>query len=614
MIDSKIRFSYGEISPDLVYRSDTMIPSYGVSYLKNATMTYSAGLTNLPKLEKTIEIPIQGANALKIFKYKIVKKDTSLDGYLFLFTDIKLVIIRIDNFQKVGEVQAKYTPQEVEKLSITQFDNSVIICCENKKPLMIRVDEKVPSFTVVEYWGNIKNPPVKRVETEYEYTGEDKLVFKWYKQGANVIFESTISTPVFKASFLDTMKDGVINIYGGAFAIGKIENASGKQKITTTQRQNPELEIPELKDINNEPTPEEDMKINILDFSFSESLFRTGYPAVVANYKGRVIFGNIGSNPSVICASRVFDSLNFRQSTDDSDGFTSFISGNELNTVKEFVAYKSLLVFTDKGIYSSLLNEGLTPAKSEFYNQKLPRPKGLRYWVESDGNIVYIDSSDRVQQIQDVGSDNTYIATELSIYSGHLLEGITDIYFFKLNKNNMIGIDQVGNEARILTYKENPEEGRLCWSRAEKIQGINEYVSIDDELHIFNLTTSKINIYKYSKVNYEPLHIITETSLSLKYRLDVPEYLKKTREYEKTTILLFGKYNLLVNGISKAESIKYNLPTKEGVKKEVISDNKHIVEFPNVGKQYLEIIQKDNKKIEIIGIFITVGGLKGEDE
>lgn len=614
MIDSKVRFSFGEISPDLVYRSDTVIPSYGVSYLKNATMTYSAGLTNLPKLEKTIEIPIQGAKAFKIFKYKIVKKDTDLDGYLFLFTDIKLLIVRIDNFQKVGEVSATYTPAEIGKLSITQFDNAVIICCENKKPLMIRVEESTTKFTVVEYWEAIKNPPVKRIETEFEYTEEDKLVYKWYKQGANVIFESLRETPIFKASFLNNLKDGVINIYGGSFAINKIENPGAKQKITTTQRQAPELEIPELKDLNNEPTPEEDLKINILDFSFSESLFRAGYPAVVCNYKGRVIFGNIGGNPSVVCASRVFDSLNFRQSTDDSDGFTSFISGNELNTVKEFIAYKSLLVLTDKGIYSSLLNDGLTPAKSEFYNQKLPRPKGLGYWAESDGNIVYIDSTDRVQQIQDVGSDNTYIATELSVYSGHLLENINDIYFFKLNKNNMIGIDQEGNEARILTYKENPEEQRLCWSRAEKIQGINEYITIDDELHIFNLTTSGINIYKYSKLIFEPLHIISETSLSLKYRLDVPEYLKKTREYGKTILLLFGKYNLTVNGISKAESIKYNLPANREVKKEILSENKHIVEFSNVGKQKLEIIQKDNKKIELIGIFVTVDGLKGEDE
>lgn len=613
MIDSKVRFSYGEISPDLIYRSDTQIPSFGVSYLKNATMTYSAGLTNLPKLEKTIEVPLEGASVMKPFKYKIVKKDTTLNGYLFLFTDKKALVLRMDNFQKVGEVASNYTPDEIKKLSMTQFDNSIIICCENKKPVMIRVDETTPSFTVVQYWENIKNPPVKRLETEFSYTGEDKVVFKWYKQGANVIFESLKSEPIFNPDFLNTMKDGVINIYGGSFAINKIENPSGKQKITTTQRQAPELEVPSLKDLNGQLTPEEELKVNILDFSFSESLFRTGYPAVVTNYKGRVIFGNIGGNPSVVCASRVFDSLNFRQSTDDSDGFTSFISSNELNTVKDFVAYKSLLVFTDKGVFSTLLNEGLTPSKSEFYNQKLPRPKGLGYWIESDGNIVYVDSTDRVIQIQDVGSDNTYISNELSIYSGHLLDNINDIYFFKLNKNNMLGIDQEGNEARILTYKENPEEGRQCWSRAEKVlEGYNKYITIDDELYIASLTTSKINFYKYSKTKYEPMHIITETSLASKFRMDVPEYLKKTRQYGKATILLFGKYNLQVNGISKAESIKYNLPKERATENKILP--KHIVEFPYTGKQQLEIIQKNNEKLEIIGIFVNVDGMKGEDE
>ena len=94
--------------------------------------------------------------------------------------------------------------------------------------------------------------------------------------------------------------------------------------------------------------------------------------------------------------------------------------------------------------------------------------------------------------------------------------------------------------------------------------------------------------------------------------MDVPEYLKKTRQYGKATILLFGKYNLQVNGISKAESIKYNLPKERAIESKILP--KHIVEFPYTGKQQLEIIQKNNEKLEIIGIFVNVDGMKGEDE
>lgn len=614
MIDVKTRFSFGEISPDLVFRTDTQIPSFGVNYLKNATMTYSAGLTNIPKLEKFKKINLAGVKAFRIFKYKIQKKDTALDGYLFLFTDLKLKIVRMDNFEDVSEIASNYTVEEINKLSITQFDNSVIVCVENKEPIMIRVDERTPKFEVVEYWKNIKNPPVKRVESEFQYTDEDKNVFKWYKQGSNVIFESTISSPVFKKEFLETLTEGTVFLFGGTFGISKIENLEGKQKITTTQREKPEIDVPELKKSDGSATPEEDLKINVLDLSFGESLFRSGYPAVVCNYKGRVIFGNIGANPSVVCASRVFDSLNFRQSTDDADGFTSFISGNEVNTVKEFIAYKSLIVLTDLGVYSTLLNDVLTPATSEFYNQKLPRPKGLRYWVESDGNIIYVDSSERIQQIQDVGSDNTYISNELSIYSEHLLKNINDIYFFKMDKNNMIGIDQEGDEARLLTFKENPEEGRLCWSRANKIPGINEYVNIEDKIYIFNANTEGIDIYKYSETEFEPLIVkVGTTTLSQKYRLDVPDYLKKTKTFERTSLLIFGPYDLKVNGVKKAQSIRYDLPAK-GAERQVLSENQHIVTFTNIGGNMLEIEQLNNEKIQILGTFITVGGLKGEDE
>lgn len=608
MIDIKTRFSFGEISPDLVFRVDTQIPSFGVNYLKNATMTHSAGLTNIPKLEKIKKINLAGVKAFRIFKYKINKKDTTLGGYLFLFTDLKLKIVRIDNFEDVAEIESNYTVEEISKLSIAQFDTSIIVCVENKEPIMIRVDEKTPKFEVVEYWKNIKNPPVKRVESDFQYIGEDKLVFTWYKTGANVIFESTQSDPIFKKEFLENLIEGTISLYGGEFYISKIENIEGKQKIITTQREAPEITVP------NSDESLDNKKINILDLSFGESLFRSGYPAVVCSYKGRVIFGNVGGNPSVVCASRVFDSLNFRQSTDDADGFTSFVSGNELNTVKEFIAYKSLLVLTDRGIYSTLLNDVLTPQKSEFYNQKLPRPKGLNYWVESDGNIIYVDSSDRIQLIQDVGSDNTYIANELSIYSEHLLNNINDIYFFKIDKNNIIGIDQEGEEARLLTFKENPEEGRLCWSRANKIQGSNEYVNIDDKIYIFNVATDGIDIYKYSDTDYEPMIIkIGTTTLSQKYRLDVPEYLKKTRNYGRTSILLFGKYDLKVNNINKAQSIRYDIPAKDYTR-DTISENQHIITFNNVGGNILNIEQNNNEKIEILGVFINVTGLKGEDE
>lgn len=603
MYENKLKFSLGEITRPLTYRVDTEIPSKGLSYLKNGMATSSAGLTNFPKLILEKVIDVANAEAFKLFKYKINKKDTTLDGYLFLYTDKKVVILRMDNFEKIKEIPTNYTVDEINHLSIAQFENSVISCVENKEPVMVRVTESTPSFEVVEYWNNIKNPPVKRVESEYENVGEDTLIFSWYKQGVKVIFESTVNNPIYKQSFLESLTQGSVSIYGGEFRIEKIENITGKHKFTTTQITAPsgDIEIPES------GASADEKKINILDLVFSENLFNKGYPAVVTEYNGRVIFGNVAGNPSAIVASRVFDSLNFRQSLEDNDGFVTFIAGNELNTIKDFISYKSLLAITDKGIFSTELNSELTTKTSAFYDQKLARPKGLGYWTEADDSIYYVDTTDRIWQIQDVGADSAYRAQEVTAYSSHLLQDISDIYFFKIDKTNILGVDQEGEEGRALSY--NIAENIICWSRTEKVQGINEYINIDDKIYVFNANEKNIAIYSYSDTEVEPITLeFAETSLVQKVNLDVPEFFKRKR-FGRVKILCFGKYEFKVNGKTVRDTFKH-LKEPDNLYEEV-----HTITTHNVGKNYLRLEQISNKKIEIVGISAEVTDFeKGEDE
>lgn len=601
--ENRFKFSRGEITPSLGYRVDLELPGMGLKYLKNGICTTSAGLTNFPAFEKVGTVPIASAQAFRLFKYKINKKDTTLDGYLFLYTDKKVVVLRMDNFKVVKELATKYTVAEIENLSITQFENSVISCVANKEPVMIRVDESSQGFTVVDYWNNIQNPPIKRVESEYQYTGEDKLVFSWYKQGVKVIFESTIDEPIYKQSFLNNAVKGSISIYGGEFRIEKVENATGKHKITTTQITEPSgsIEVPESE------APAEEKKINILDMVFSENLFSKGYPAVVTEYNGRVIFGNVAGNPSAIVSSRVFDSLNFKQSLDDADGFITFITGNELNTIKDFISYKSLIAVTDKGMFSTELNSELSPKMSSFYDQKLARPKGLGYWTESDDAIYYVDTTDRIYQIQDVGADSAYVTTEISAYSSHFLQDINDIYFFKHEKYNIIGVDQAGSEGRAVTY--NTAENILCWTRTDKISGINEYVNIDDEIYIFNANIDNISIYTYSKTKVEPISLeLTGTSIVQKVNIDVPDFFKRTK-YGRVRLFCFGDFDGTINGTRVRPSFK-STGTKTA-----LYDNIHKYNIHNVGKDYLKISQSTKEKIEIVGISAEVVDLEqGEDE
>lgn len=592
LYDNRFSFKFGEVLPNFCYRIDTDIPSRALLYLKNGIPS-SGGITNFPALEKIATINIPNIQALRVFKYKMNKKNTSLTGLLFMFTDDKLHILRQDNFTKLHSLESNYSIEEINnKLSITQFENSLIICCENKKPYMVRVNEIDLTFTVVDYWENITNPPVKGVSSEYTHTGEDKTVFEWFKRGTKIIFKSTIGK-VYNSDFIKGLTKGRISIYGGEFYIDKIEDIENNQIFTTTQMIAPEIEIPE------ENAPADNKKLNVLDIRFSENLFKdNGYPAVCCYYAGRIIFGNVAGNPSAIVSSRVNDSLNFRSSLEDNDGFTTFIPDNELNTVKALIPHKSLLAMTDKGVYSTLLNTVLTPKESMFFQMPTPTPKATTgTYIKHQGALYYVDISDRINKFDDIGEDNTYKSHEISIYSQHLTKGVKKIYATEFLTNNFLGVD-TGISNNIFIH--NLQSDISAWTRIDRKSGIIEYTEIDNKLNHFIVTDSNIEVYVYSNTEVEPLEMkVPYISINLGAQL-IPAYNIKS-SVGRLIINCFGNADFIINN-KKIKEQPFN-------SKDSYYDLKKY-EFNLIGENSLHIKQTNNEKIEILSISAEIKGLK----
>lgn len=591
LYDNRTSFKYGEVMPNYCYRIDTDIPGRGLFYLKNGIPS-SAGMTNFPALEKITSLAVQNIKALRVFKYKMNKKDTNLFGLIFLFTNSKLYILRQDNFNKLHEIENNYSVDEInDKLSITQFENSLIICCENKKPFMVRVNESDLTFSVVDYWESITNPPVKGVSPEFVYTEDDKQIYEWYKKGTKIIFKSTVGK-VYATKFIEKLPKGRISFYGGEFYIDKIEDIENTQMFTTTQMIAPEIETPL------ENATVDDKKINILDIRFSENLFKdNGYPAVCCYYGGRIIFGNVAGNPSAIVSSRVNDSINFRSSLDDNDGFTTFIPDNELNTVKALIPHKSLLALTDKGVYSTLLNTVLTPRESMFFQMPTPTPKGTAgTYIKHQGALYYVDTSDRVNKFDDIGEENTYKSHEISIYSQHLTKQAKKIYATEFQTNNFVGVD-TGEENNIFIH--NQQTDISAWTRVNKLPGLVEYSEIDNLLYQFHVNDSGIDIYTYSKDKVEPMELkIPFISINIGPKAILTFNNKAT--VGRVIINCFGNPDFQINNHKKTAPFN----NQDGYYK------LKPIEISNVGGEELTIKQLDNTKIEILSITTEIKGLQ----
>lgn len=592
LYDNRFSFKFGEVLPNYCYRIDTDIPSRALLYLKNGIPS-SGGITNFPALEKIATINIPNIQALRVFKYKMNKKNTSLTGLLFMFTDDKLHILRQDNFTKLHSLESNYSIEEINnKLSITQFENSLIICCENKKPYMVRVNESNLTFNVVDYWENITNPPVKGVSSEYVHTGEDKTVFEWFKRGTKIIFKSTIGK-VYDSDFIKGLTKGRISIYGGEFYIDKIEDIENSQTFTTTQMIAPEIETPP------ENAAADDKKINVLDIRFSENLFKdNGYPAVCCYYAGRIIFGNVAGNPSAVVSSRVNDSLNFRSSLEDNDGFTTFIPDNELNTVKALIPHKSLLAMTDKGVYSTLLNTVLTPKESMFFQMPTPTPKATTgTYIKHQGALYYVDTSDRINKFDDIGEENTYKSHEISIYSQHLTKQVKKIYAAEFITNNFLGVD-TGNENNVFIH--NSQTDVSAWTRTDRKSGIIEYTEIDNILNHFIVTSSGIEVYIYSNINVEPLEMKVPYAVINTGPQLIPIF-NVNATVGRLIINCFGNADFIINN-KKIKERPFN-------SKDDYYDLKKY-EFNLIGGNSLHIKQMNSEKIEILSISTEIKGLK----
>ena len=206
-----------------------------------------------------------------------------------------------------------------------------------------------------------------------------------------------------------------------------------------------------------------------------------------------------------------------------------------------------------------------------------------------------------------MGADSAYVATEISAYSSHLLQDINDIYFFKYGKYNILGVDQKGAEGRAVSY--NTAENILCWTRTDKISGINEYVNIDDKIYIFNANAENITIYTYSVTKVEPISLeFGGTSVTQRVRVDVPDFFKRIK-YGRVRFFCFGDFDGTINGTKVRP--EFNNTGDKGT----MYDHIHKYNIHNVGKNYLKIVQSTKDRIEIVGISAEVTDFEqGEDE
>ncbi|MGL4671189.1 hypothetical protein, partial [Cetobacterium sp.] len=147
-------FSLGEISPDLYHRYDLAQYDFGLAFLKNGIAKVGGTIVSSPEIVFRQSFSNNGSGK-RWFKYN---NDDTINKkcVMVLITTTMFTFFTVDEnyiFAKVKEIGANYTEAELDILSITQIENTILVCCKGKKPQMIKLNESdFNNIVLVDYW------------------------------------------------------------------------------------------------------------------------------------------------------------------------------------------------------------------------------------------------------------------------------------------------------------------------------------------------------------------------------------------------------------------------------------------------------------------------------
>lgn len=518
-------FKFGEVSPLLFARSDSQIYYNGVRRLRNCLVLPQGGARRRFGTTFIRDLTSLESNYLNYKPFFFVHSDGS--KYLLLFTALKITIIR--NGTVVATVVTTYTAANVKTLDVAQSNELVFITVAGKSPAIL-------SRTSAHAGWSLNASPTFTHQPTYDFKQNyDSANFTIYLAGSTTIL--TDATNQIARSVIvncSTAIFGSNNDYVGGLYFG----ASGTVRFTSRiDASNMNGKI--LKTFND--------KAALLDSSLSaaqriitgqqsvvtEKMFSAtrGWPEKVSFFQNRLWFAKTVSLPGLVTGSNYNGFTSGRLNFDDSrtletSAVSTVLYGRKATLINHIISYKSLVIFTTSGVYSTSLDllEPITPLNINFMNlQTGDITSNLLPNILNNSVIFYDKGGSRVKTLILTDDGNNYQAGTLNILSPHLIDTpyssavmdssstIDGSYLFIINN----GSERKG---QLAIYNLVEEQGITAWTlNTTGIDADNEGFRhvISDGEDVFFITERTVN--SSQKIYLEQLSFDHFTDSSIDY-------------------------------------------------------------------------------------------------
>ncbi len=409
-------FTSGVFAPSMYSRTDLAKYRSGCKRIVNGIVHIHGGVSKRPGTYFVDRIP---GNARPVkFSY------SRSDKYLLLFLSGRVrFYLNGSIVAKEGnayEITSPYSLDDVMEMSFVQSGDVIFIAHPNHPPrTLTRYDLTDWSFAEMRFNPDIQvpaKPTLTRTgfsegnglelkykisasteEEEESYPSEEAAVFvpKQWTSGATV----TITWgEVAKAKKYNIYK----NIRGFYGWIGSVDATSSRS----------------FKDDNIEPASNDGPKE-------SKEIFNGegNYPAVVAIFQQRLIFGRTDKQRLTVWASQPGNFFNFSSSRPlkDDDGIEVTMDSREMDEIRHLILNKRImLVFSEGGEWTMTPGENsdaITPTTTKFNNQSFFGCSTVQP-ITAGGSIIQLQNSGKL--VRDLfGSSGEYSGTEISILANH---------------------------------------------------------------------------------------------------------------------------------------------------------------------------------------------------
>lgn len=399
---AQTNFTGGEVSPELLARSDTKFYANGAESLQNMEMLFEGGVQTRPGLEYKGTIPYS--------PYRLAP---------FVFNEDQKYIIsfsngRADIFDSTFAVvatltSAPWTTAMLDELNWAQFGDTMFLVHEDMPPQVI-TRTGASSFTFAAY----------AFETEIDASNNDTVYQPFYKYAAG---DMTLAFSGGDAAYGDSRTLTLSS--PGAFTANHV--GTYVRWFPTSSSQGQWLITAVASATSATATATRAIDGGGARANWDEQAFSAvrGYPRTVEFFGDRLIFGGARDLPSRIWISKIGAYYNFDLGTGlANEAIWDGIASRRVSQIKHMLGFRHLLVFCDRALFyiPQSPSRPLTPENFQILEQ---HPYGINEARPAlfDGASLFVQSSGTsVREGYWVDTDQAYKADSISGVSSHLID------------------------------------------------------------------------------------------------------------------------------------------------------------------------------------------------